>query len=115
MKKLKIILAVVVAALLANGLLLFQSGLWRKAVSDDHVWEKIRKNGSYAAYLEAATEYFGSREKAENTDVDWAVDRWKSKAGSAVLRQKFLTGGVVFELENGRAGWRVVAVKSNSE
>ena len=42
-KKLKIIFFVVVAALLANGLMLFQSGLWRKGVSDDKVWENIRK------------------------------------------------------------------------
>ena len=113
-KKLKIILGVLLAAVLANGLLLFQSGLWRRGMSDDKVWAEIRKNGSYAVYMQAATVHFGGREVAEKTDVDWAVDQWKKKAGSAVVRQRFRTRGVVFELELGRGGdWRVVSVKAN--
>ena len=111
-KKLKIILGVLLAAALANGLLLFQSGLWRRGMSDEKVWETIRKNGSYSAYLEAATAHFDSREIAEKTYVDWAVDEWKKQAGSAVVRQKFLTEGVIFELELDRGGWRVLSVTS---
>ena len=111
-KKIKIFLAILLVAAFTNGLLLLQSGLWRRAVSDDQVWENIRKNGSYEVYLEAATRHFGSRAAAEKTQVSWAVDQWKGQAGSAVVRQKFLTDGVIFELELGRGGsWRVVAVR----
>ena len=112
-KKIQIILVILFLAALGNGMMLLQSGLWRKMVSDDYVWKKIQNNGSYEAYLKAATQHFDDPTTAKQTQTDWAITYWRNHPNVAI--QKFKTKGIIFELQPGREAWKIKSISTTSK
>ena len=85
----------------------FLSKHWKHLVPDNRAWKSLKNSGAFETYIIHATQHFGSKEIAADTNQDWAIDSWKNQKTSNTTEQRFLTHGIIFVLTKQDDQWKL--------